>query len=177
MFNREKFFEHYMSMSAHQIAATQMFFLMEGMLDAAKREATPEPSTLYRRIYLESRDGAIEFVENLSPIIDTLTACVLAGIERNSGDFPGIFEYEVTAIIGDILYTENYRSSTRFSEDYRAICEQAVERAHTFFNQMEDTQLPFEDFSSAVKRYEAALVRGSWVHPTCASDPAREEHF
>ena len=164
-------------MSTHRIAATQMFFLMEGMNDAAKREATPEPSTLYGRIYLENRGGVIEFVENLSPVIDTLTACVLAGIEHSCGDFPGVFEYEVTSCIGDILYTENYRSSTQFSEDYRAICERAVERAHTFFNQMEDSQLPFEDFSSAVKRYEAALVRGSWAHPTCASDPAPEEHF
>lgn len=149
----------------HHIAATQMFFLKEGMLDAARREGTPNNNTfapLYKRITGETQGGIVDFVVGMSPIIDTLTACVLVALESNCIDFPGVFEYEVTTTVGDILYTDNYHKPEKLSEDYKAICYAIMTRAHEFFTQGGANELSWPTFHNAAIIIESALADGTY---------------
>lgn len=146
------------------IAASQMFFLLEGMNDAAQREGHAPIGRnlkgLYKRIANETQGGIVDFVAGLSPIIDALTACVLVALESDTLEFPGVFEYEVTAAIGDALYTNNYNKLEQLSEDYKGICKLAMERAHLFFKQGNDVRYP--EFMNAAIVIESALSDGTY---------------
>lgn len=143
------------------IAASQMFFLVEGMVDAARREGhAPNLESLYKRIQHETQMGVVDFVTSLSPIIDALTACVLVALESDTLEFAGVFEYEVTAAIGDALYANNYNKLEQLSEDYKGICKLAMERAYLFFKQSNDVRYP--EFMNAAIVIENALSSGTY---------------
>lgn len=143
------------------IAASQMFFLVEGMVDAARREGhAPNLESLYKRIQHETQMGVVDFVTSLSPIIDTLTACVLVALESDKIEFAGVFEYEVTSAIGDALYTSNYNRLEQLSDDYKGICKLAMERAFLFFHQ--GNKISYPEFMNAAIVIETALSDGTY---------------
>lgn len=149
----------------HHIAATQMFFLIEGMNDAASRHghAPIHQKDFYKRITDETQGGVADFVCELSTVIDTLTACVLVALESSTTEFPGVFEYEVASTIGDLLYETSY-CQLPLSQDYRQLRAMIVERAHEFFWQMEKpypAQL-FPVFEREVARIERQLADGTY---------------
>ncbi len=145
------------------IAASQMFFLIEGMNDAARREGQPPIyNGLYKRIEKETQGGVVEFVEGLSPIIDTLTACVLVALESDGMDFPGVFEYEVTSTVGDLLYSNNY-AQLPLNQDYKQLRLRITERAHDFFMQGATNHGDYTRYLLAVGAIERALADGTYT--------------
>lgn len=159
-----------MAMPIHHIAATQMFFLVEGMNDATRREgqvSIDAPVTkpgmrppLYQRIADEKQMGVIDFVGDMSPIIDTLTACILAALEMQV-DFPGVFEYEVTSSVGDWLFMENYYRPEKLNDNYDDVCSLVKTKAYSFFKQC-GNKVPYSDYMALVARYEEELRDGKY---------------
>lgn len=147
------------------IAASQMFFLIEGMNDAARRNGLPPIGVgnrgFYERIATHTQGGVVDFVTGLSPIIDALTACTLVALESSHIDFPGVFEYEVTSSIGDWLFTTNFLSD-EINQDYRAAENRVYDAAFEFFGQLEDNRIDYPTFRNEAIRIGYALADGTY---------------
>lgn len=147
------------------IAASQMFFLVEGMVDAARREGQPPVGIVsrefYKRVADETQGGVVDYVEGFNTVIDTLTACVLVALENEAMDFPGVFEYEVASAAGDWLYSNNC-TAAGLSQDYKNLCLRIIEHAHAFFLQGESNPRDFRLFLFHAMRIRDALADGTY---------------
>jgi len=157
--------------NTHNIAATQMFFLVEGMMDAAERlglGATLKARRLLTPLYKSIQSapdssGVSGYVDNLAPIIDTLTACVLAALELDEeANFPGVFEYEVSACVGDDLYITHYATEGVVNQNYHTFLPHIRDKAWEFFAQ---TEQPYNgaQFRSTALRIAHELQQGRRV--------------